>query len=104
MYRNSCTLCAKLGNLVEKMEDNDENITDENKVNIKNEVETVREHTCLKSFDGCSKGMENDSIVHLVTKAPEEMEAYIRDIIMDNDTNTRDNLQEDNKPSTLWPP
>ena len=100
MYRNSCSLCAKLGNLVEKMEDNDESMTDENKVNIKNKVEPLREHTCLKFFDGCSKGMESDSIVHLVVNAPEEMEAYIRDIIMDDDKNTRDNLQEDNNPST----
>ena len=72
------------------MKDADENITDEGKERIKEEVNILQEHTCLKNYDGCSKEMESDSIVNMVTKAPEEMNAYIRNIIMDGDANRRD--------------
>ena len=93
VYRNKCNYCEKLGDLLEKYEDNNNDVRERKK--IKEEIEGLHQHTCLKNFDGSSKSMECDAIVDLVSNAPHVLKSYIRDVVIDDDTNVRDNLQED---------
>ena len=83
VYRNKCNYCEKLGDLLKKYEDNNNDLSDEEKVPLKEEIEGLREHTCLKNFDGCSKSMECDAIVDLVSNAPHALKCYIQAIVME---------------------
>ena len=95
VYRNHCDYCMKLGFLMENYEDNKDNLCDEEKIKLQRKIDGLCKHTCLKNFDGYSKSMECDAIVDLVSNAPKRLGCYIRSIVMDDDTNVRDNLEED---------
>ena len=80
---------------MEKYEDNDTAITDKEKKELKENIEKLRKCTCLKNFDRFKKSMESNTIARLVSDAPRFLNSYIRIIIMDDDTKTCNNLQED---------
>ena len=85
---------------MEQVEDSDNLITDEKRKELQDEIENLRKHACLKNFDGFSKSMESDAIVTLVQQAPSVLGSYIRVIVMDDDTTTRDNLKVDEGPKS----
>ena len=81
-------------------EDNDMEKTDEDKKELKEKIEKLQKHTCLKNFDGYLKSMESDALVCLVSGASRLLDCYTCSIVMDDDTNTRKNLQENQGPKS----
>ena len=69
-------------------------------IDIKQQMENNKTHTCLKNFSGPSKSMETNAIVQLIKMEHKEVGAYVRVICMDNDTITRSHIQADLGPGS----
>ena len=93
VYKNKCNICDKIEGVLDAMEKG--KTSNEEKLQMEQEVDSLKRHNCQKNFHGSSKSMESDAIVSLVSKAPSILRAYVRFIVMDDDTTTPQNLQED---------
>ena len=52
----------------------------------------VKQHTCMKNYEGASKSMESDAILRMCIKAPDNV-YYIGTIISDDDKHMRAHLK-----------
>ena len=98
IYKNQCFTCEVIDTLVDKLESGE--TSKEEKEKIETEIHELRTHECVKNFDGHSKAMESDAIAKVVSEAPTQLGAYIRVIVLDDDTTTRAQLQEDLGPTS----
>ena len=78
-----------------KYGDNNTIKKDDEKKNLKENIQKIRRSTILKNFDALSQSIESSAIAQPVSHAPCPLDAYISIVIIDDDNNTRDSLQED---------
>ena len=68
VYKNQCAKCVKIDELKDKKDI--EAISSKERLEIEEMINLLRDHSCVKNFEGHSKAMECDAICEFVSKAP----------------------------------
>lgn len=95
LYKNVCNDCNMQENALGKKDESIKNGNKDDEKKWEKKASKYNNIQNLKNYSGTSKSMESDAIMNLALSAPTKLKAYIRRIILDDDTSTRAHLRED---------